>query len=266
MCFFTSNFPSSNQPTNERISDMPKCAGTTKALTPCKNPSTKGCEYCSTHRPKSAESPPAIGGPSTPPPESPKKVLRTVVPTCIKDDNDSAQLKNMENKFKFETPVIVRTASDKAPKIAADVGGVYSPFVTGHWLSGINGTTCDKTSHRKGWIGMLRDLAVQEAATSTSDGLDFNKLEELAALHGGLTTCCAAGCDAAATVGAHVWVLRGKGRRLSKYDVDSAYIVPSCSFHNNHDNDANKAVFLTNPNTPAMKMVPLSSYKDYIQK
>ena len=153
----------------------------------------------------------------------------------------------------------------------ADVGAVYEPVAADTHAAGINGTTGDTTDLSYpgrgggGWLGMLRDLAWKETRCSNHRAsID---------LHESLAKCCVVGCvngetgdRSAAVVGAHVWVYgKKRGVKDACYDMDNAYIVPTCSAHNGREFDYPKRSFVVAAGTPAMRIIPRSDYADYIQ-
>lgn len=263
---------------------MPKCNGTTAKGAPCARNASTGCDYCKAHAGQDFARlavPAFIWEPSTPAPESPKKVAKTAAakkPAAPRTNVIiTRQVSRDISNPKSGRPVIdlglvsppenVREPSRRKSRCPADVGGAYCPIEQPHGLGGINGTSVDATSHAGGWLGMLRSLAIAEEATSSSStDIDFERLARLATLHKGLATCCAKGCDKDATLGAHVWMWR-TSLDTPSYDMKNAYIVPSCSEHNARKYDRRfGAAFECKANTPALKMVPRSDYADYIQK
>lgn len=266
---------------------MPRCNGTNKDDTRCKKILKDGASYCSTHA-MQAYSVPAIDtspdshllcieetAPKTPPPESPKKSKKTKNPVANViitrqvsfDITNPSSSRPVIDLGLVSPPKNVREPTRRRARIPSDVGGAYCPIDEHHGLGGINGTSVDETSHAGGWLGMLRSLAISEESSSSSTAdIDFERLSRLAALHKGLSTCCAVGCAKEATLGAHVWVWR-TSLDTPSYDMKNAYIVPSCSEHNARKYDRRfGAAFECKKDTPAMKMFPRSDYADYIQK
>ena len=257
---------------------MPKCHGITAKKTPCTRNATDGTDYCKSHAAQDYsrfEVPAIPTGPPTPPPESPKKAVAPAEETSsplttveTKPRTRAASKTKPDNISPYARPPLVRVAppSDARhpgatkTKCPADVGAVYAPMHTKHAAIGINGTSSDAVAYKGGWLGMLRDLATTEVASSR--GFDF---KALAAMHAGLTTCCVDGCSHAAEVGAHVWIWRSSGRKPG-YDLSRAYRVPTCTFPNSREFDHGKQFFDLEAGTPAMQMLPRSDYQDYIQK
>ena len=272
---------------------MPCCNGIKKNGEACTSVClVKGTGYCNAHKDQAqcdfaACAVPAVdttpdshicnekAGPKTPTPESPKKVAVPKKQPTKKTVKKQTTGVAPPNPSPFARPPTVKSTPpsdvrdpDAKTKCPTDAGAKYAPLRRRSVAAGINGTSADSTSYAGGWIGMLRDLATRDTASSS----DFD-FKALAALHRGLTTCCAEGCTSGAgglpgeaTKGAHVWIWRqDRGDGTPGYDTRLAYIVPTCTHHNGRDFDFPKDGLLIPEGTPAMSMLPRLDYVDYIR-
>jgi hypothetical protein len=207
------------------------CKGTTKTGSPCKANAAKDSAYCYRHAPAEET------------PESPRTVFRPEVST--ETEEPAAGSPEILVIASCAAPIVDRRP--RAPKDARtstkvqsvkDLGAKPVRFDTEKHVSGVNNSHCDRVS--KGWLPAMVKV------TKTIDA----------------PLCCATGCTAHATLGAHVWIHRGTG---NKADLKTAFIVPTCSKHNARSFDFGKPTnaFTVREGTWAMAMRPHVMYSDY---
>lgn len=210
---------------------MAICSALTKSGKPCKAHAAKGSDYCHRHAPaETPESPRAIV-------DEPEVSTSTEAPTA--SSTELIVIKSCAAPIADKRPRAPKNArtSTKVQRIE-DLGAAPVRFDSEKHVSGINNTHCDKVS--KGWLPAMIKV------TKTID----------------TPLCCAVGCTAHATLGAHVWAHRGAN---NKANTKIAYIIPTCSKHNARSFDFGKPTnaFTVREGTYAMAMRPHVMYSDY---
>lgn len=224
---------------------MAICSALTKSGKPCKAHASKGSDYCHRHAPaETPESPRAIV-------DEPEVSTETEAPTESPEPIMSAM------------PVYVDKRPSPPPNARTTEPGKAQPYDNIKDLLKVQKFHVEKRA--AGINGSAKDMVriAQEKGSSLKTttgwlGALIKKTESMTTEH----KCCAVGCTAKATLGAHIWLFRGE---KDEADFGTAYIVPTCKNHNSRKFDFGKYSnsFEIKAGTTCISMPPHVMYSDY---